>query len=230
MKVCIAFVGRILPINIPAIRNNIETLKQCFDGYDVDAVFVGWSSQDGHYDFCNTNYSQSVYDVDAVARQIDGVIDLAFLPDQPDIESIPKCKNSCHPVFAFIIRETASMLLSRGVEYDFVVMSRHDMIIEIENVEKYMNGAINVPLKYWGANRQEDHHKNDHFSITSFQDFIKISGMTDEDIELISKNSNDNEMFNYHMLRNVRDDIRYIDDEDIKQYIVDPLGRHTIYK
>jgi len=54
--------------------------------------------------------------------------------------------------------------------------------------------------------------------------------MTDEDIELISKNSNDNEMFNYHMLRNVRDDIRYIDDEDIKQYIVDPLGRHTIYK
>ena len=93
-----------------------------------------------------------------------------------------------------------------------------------------MNGAINVPLKYWGANRQEAHHKNDHFSITSFQDFIKISGMTDEDIELISKNSNDNEMFNYHMLRNVRDDIRYIDDEDIKQYIVDPLGRHTIYK
>lgn len=225
IKIGIIFIGAIRDA-LPIIKQSILTLKNSLnkDKYDIDIIFSTWNPKQGEYiypkQWWGKNYVYD-YNINLLYEQIKNIVDVEIFLDQPDIEWYPQCKNGSPPIFVYHLLEIAKYIKDKNLKYDYIIKTRHDDIIKINNIEKYLNNNINIPPLYWYQQEFKTIYpsdaKNDHFFITSFDSFIKFLELKDEIIRKECIRAWDNEHLNQILLEKIST-ISLIDDSDILEY------------
>jgi len=222
MKIGLIFIGAIRE-NIELIPQNIQILKQCFADHNVSVILSTWAPEKKTFIFDNKNYVYD-YDFNEFTKYTKDIVDYSVILKQRNLNDYVNLKNGCKPIFLYHLNEIANYLNDNDIKFDYIVKTRHDMLFELHNTNNYLNECYNI-LPYHYNNGVPTHYtenaynSNDHFFITSYNNFMKFSMLTDEKIIKLAQESWDNEHINYLTLKNMSD-INYIEWIDVKKYIV----------
>ena len=217
MKLAIIYVGAVRE-SLKSIRRNILELTKCYEQYKPEIIFSTWQSAKKPFVIWGMNYACE-YDIELVREQTKGIIDKEVLLEQ-NLEDYYRNKGHNGPVTPYyMLKGIADYLKAETNLYDYVVISRHDNLFRIKNVEAYFNDQIYVPPMYWnGGHKYSEQHISDHFWIMPYHRFLSITTIPDSTIANICQQSIDNEQFMAHFLNEIGKKA-YIKDEDILTFI-----------
>lgn len=223
-KIALIFIGAIRECK-DFINENIETLKQCIgDNYDVTVFLSTWHPLEGTH---ITNWGVEYifdYDLKELMSQTKNNVDEYLLFKQKDIQYYDQLKNGCRPLFMYQLNQISNHFKENHLRFDYIIKSRHDIKLEIKNIEKYFNNSINIsPIHYNDGvpthYTKNPRNSNDHFFICPYNVFLNFSFFDDKTLKEITSEASDNEHINYICL-NMISTVGYLDWEDISHYTV----------
>lgn len=222
-KVCIVMIGAIRNEN--DILENIRITKSNFKDCEVSVLFSTWNPKREEYNFCGVNYVYD-YNKEELEDSLRGLVDFSLFLNQKSLDEYNKCNDSVFkspfrfiPIFIYQLIEVSKYIKENNLKFDYIVKTRNDTAIELNNAEKYLNNKINVPPIYWvpGTKYFED-SINDHFFVTDFENFQKFAEISDDKLTQYCNDSRSGENINFNILKDFGE-ISYIDETDIKLYI-----------
>lgn len=222
-KICIIVIGAIRNEN--NISENIKITKECFKDYEVSVLFSTWYPKKEEYIFWGVNYIYD-YSKEELEEQLKGLVDINLYLNQKPLNEYTRCNDSVFhgslafiPLFIYQLIEISKYIKENNLSFDYIVKTRNDTAIEIKNIEKYLNDKFNVPPIYWipGTKYIED-SINDHFFISTFDNFQKFSEISEEKMNYYCSISKSGENINRNIFKDFGE-ISYIEEDDINLYI-----------
>ena len=193
------------------IRKNIMSIKKQIHEDDMcHFVFLTWNPIIGTFFFnrCNVNYYYN-YNKDELIEKISDVIDTFIFKDSPDLKLVETCINDAPPIAAYFQTYIHEYLKQSNLQYDYVIKTRNDLLIELNDIYKFFNDSTYIPPCFW-LNRVL---RNGHFYITSYNKFMEFD-FSIQNIKRQTKISWDYEDLDYNLINPVRP----IELNDILQY------------
>jgi len=216
MKCCIIYIGAIREC-ADFIKENILYLKESFNSFDVDIIFSTWNPTKNSFYINTVNYAYD-YDIDKILNQIDGITDLNLFFDQDSINTYYFCRDGWPPFFLYHLIEISKKLKDGGKKYDYIIRSRHDNKIKIKNAYKYFNNKTYTTLAYQFSSDDKRYNldcTSGHFFITKYENFLKLSDLTNDVIKFWIENSGNAENVDAKMLKYLSEDLGFIDNSDV---------------
>jgi len=197
MKICIIIIGAIRLDSFTLIENIKQTIDN-FKNYEITTIFVTWEPINKTYITHNVNY---YYDFDKlnVMENIKNNVDSILFMNNLEIENVIKLKNGMPPLFMYQVNYAKEFILKNNLNFDYIVKTRNDIQIKINDIHNFLNDKVYIPPTYW---RQDDLYKllNDHFFIMPFALFKSID-ISVNNIINITLNSWDCEELNYNLIK-----------------------------
>lgn len=217
MKLAIVFTGAVREC-IKSIRRNIVEFTDCFNAYNPEIIFSSWLPTKEVFMYYGINYAND-YDLDILREQTKGIVHTEILLKQ-DLTTYYRNNGHKGPItLLHRLREVAKYLKKENKTYDYIVLSRHDNQVKMQNVEKYFQNEIFIAPLYWNANlKYSTTDISDHLFIMPYSTFIKILDIPEETIIDMCQRSFDDEQFAANLIKYIGD-IRFIEDNDILTFI-----------
>lgn len=135
-------------------KENLDILKGCFGGHDITTFFCSWKSVNAE------NYAKN-FDNCLLLKEPSKEESLKNLPNFPVWFRTPS-HNCYHTLsvykFFFQSRQIVTAVENSNIPFDYVVMTRPDMRLKIDDTKEWMDGSYCVPgMSYVNF--------NDHFGI-----------------------------------------------------------------
>ena len=188
------------------IRTNIMTIKEQIHANDkCTFIFLTWAPIVKSYKFYTINYYYD-YDKSALENELHDIVNDFIFIENPDLNTMVKCMNKCPPIATFYqtyMHEYINTKNNNNIQYDYVIKTRNDLTIRMNNIYDYFNDATYVPPCFWSPTR--DNHGgilrlfNDHFYITTYTKFINFD-FSINNINLLASASWDNEELNRRLI------------------------------
>jgi len=221
MKLGLIFVGAIREC-LDDIKTNIQALKDCFPTHDVEVIFLTWYPKKGTYSNHKVNEGANYlydYDINLLNEQIKDVVDIPIFLEQKDMSQYHQCRDDGFPFFAYNLIYIAKYLKENNKKYDYIIRSRHDNFVRIKDAEKFFNENANVsPCFHIGDKQFNRTETSSHFFITSYNNFLKLKDLSDDQIKHFCENSVNNEQFDAHMLNHIAGNIEFIEPSDFLNF------------
>jgi hypothetical protein len=130
---------------------NLQELKQCFSNHDVTTIISTWAPKIEN-SICLESGRINSFDYDLVDfdNQIKDKIDKYFVFNQQDNTKYALAKNNALPFTHYNLLEAVKKIVNDGIEFDFIIKTRHDNLFILNNVDKYLDGGTYIPPLYWG--------------------------------------------------------------------------------
>lgn len=231
---------KILILSLGAVREkqnhyvkNLQKLKNSLEinNNKVDILFSTWEPiSNPKYFFIESIYEHNFSREDLKIELEKSHIKYFFL-SQPNGKNITKLKNNA-PSFSFYhLIQSLKYIHELGMKYDFIVKTRHDLNIEIHEIERHLkkklfkfNIKIFIPEKnYWSDFKNAI---NDHFFIADYDLIISksLKYITNPIIyqKIIKKSWDMEDLFKRYYKSLAK--IDFIKDHNIKAYEVLEFG------
>ncbi|MEX0597255.1 MAG: hypothetical protein WD512_12245 [Candidatus Paceibacterota bacterium] len=152
------------------------------------------------------------YNIDELYKELGNSVEIVI--EEPDLEMLNiKCKNNATVIGLTFHTHIKDYINKCKSEFDFIIKCRNDMLIRLNNINKYFNeNLVVVPPRYW-FNEDKNNLSNDHFYIMHYKHFNELD-FTYKNIKILSQISHDCEEVNYNLIK----PNKVIDFNDISEY------------
>ncbi len=219
MKICLIVTGAIR-ISYSDMLKCIMTTKSNFSFCEVYVIFCTWKPIVKTYISWGLNYYYD-YDYDEYKNVLESHVDKVLFMENLDIDNVIKLRNWMPPLFMYQIGYVKDYIEKNNLEFDYIIKTRNELELVINNTEKYLNEFTYVPPAYWRTDYVYD-LLNDHFFIMPYKKFMSLD-LSNNTIEKITNNYGDCEDINKHVMK---PDF-CMDNQDIKLY--NSMGTCKVY-
>jgi len=199
MKICIIIIGAIRLDSFTLVEN-IKQMIENFQTYEITLIFVTWEPIEKTYIVHNINYYYD-YDKKNVTENITSCVDAILFMNNLEIENVVKLKNGMAPLFMYQLSCAKDFILANELNFDYIVKTRNDIQIKINDIHELLNDKVYVPPAYW----LWDYYNhiiplNDHFFIMPFTLFKSID-ISVTNIINMTPHCMDCEELNYRLIK-----------------------------
>lgn len=195
MKICIIIIGAIRLDSVTLVEN-IKQMIENFKTYEITLFFVTWEPIKKTYTVHNVNYYYD-YDKINVTENITSCVDAILFMHNLEIENVVKLKNGMAPLYMYQLSYAKDYILANHLHFDYIVKTRNDIQIKINDIHELLNDKVYIPPAYW-LNTIEP--LNDHFFIMPFTLFKSID-ISVTNIINMTPHCRDCEELNYRLIK-----------------------------
>ena len=200
MKICIIIIGAIRLDSFTLVEN-IKQMIENFQTYEITLIFVTWEPIEKTYIVHNINYYYE-YDKINVTENITSCVDAILFMNNLEIENVVKLKNGMAPLFMYQLSCAKDFILANELNFDYIVKTRNDIQIKINDIHELLNDKVYIPPAYWLYEYNSDYNipLNDHFFIMPFTLFKSID-ISVTNIINMTPHCMDCEELNYRLIK-----------------------------
>jgi len=170
------------PEAIAWCRENLDILKNTFSGHEITTFLCSWNMQ-------NAVEFSSSFDYSSLPNEPTKEECFKFLPGQPILYSKPSHAYYGSTNAAKILiqtKEVMRLVRDSEQEFDYVIMTRPDIRIRLNNPDEWLTDKYVVPGYFYVD-------FNDHLGAAPAKEMLKTWDFTDEEMREVVSRSNDNE-------------------------------------